>query len=99
MNSERQNALKYQREASARHYAMRRDYLDTIKSQPCLDCSGVFPSECMDFDHIIGEKLENISHLINASWDRLLDEISKCDLVCSNCHRIRTRRRQGKVSD
>lgn len=24
------------------------------------------------------------------SWDEILDEIKKCEVVCANCHRIRT---------
>lgn len=47
----------------------------------------------MDFDHVRGVKKYNISTAIfknNYSVDRVLLEINKCDLVCSNCHRIRT---------
>ena len=45
----------------------------------------------MDFDHVRG-KTAGISRLLqaNVSMTRLLAEIAKCDLVCSNCHRIRT---------
>ena len=49
----------------------------------------------MDFDHIRGKKLHNVAWLVNVSERRLLEEIAKCDLVCANCHRIRTARRGG----
>lgn len=63
-----------------------------LKRRPCLDCGGRFPPECMDFDHRPDEeKFIEISHTTLAQMG---PEIAKCDLVCANCHRIRTRRRQ-----
>jgi len=46
----------------------------------------------MDFDHVRGEKRYAIGSLAasNLSLDYLIEEISNCDVVCSNCHRIRT---------
>src|SRR5262249_2796711 len=28
------------------------------------------------------------------SWERIAEEIAKCDVVCANCHRIRTHERR-----
>jgi len=45
----------------------------------------------MDFDHVSGEKVMNIAQLSRLSSPAsLLSEIKKCELVCANCHRIRT---------
>ena len=62
------------------------------KNVPCMDCGGRFHFSAMDFDHVRGKKLFVIGTLkgIGTSIKRLLDEISKCDIVCSNCHRVRT---------
>lgn len=71
-----------------------------IKSNPCTDCGGQFPPYVMDFDHREGEaKLKGISNLVGhtAPWETIEAEIAKCDLVCSNCHRIRTYTRMGKL--
>jgi hypothetical protein len=59
---------------------------------PCADCGNTFPSYCMDFDHKNNAtKLDNVSFMISRfSWSRIEKEIAKCDLVCANCHRIRT---------
>lgn len=58
-----------------------------------MDCGNRFPPECMDFDHRPGEiKLFGISASVQG-WQKMLDEIVKCDLVCANCHRIRTKAR------
>lgn len=57
----------------------------------CTDCGQWFPPCAMDFDHISDNKDGTIASMaIRGSWDKLIDEISKCELVCSNCHRIRT---------
>src|SRR6185503_6416816 len=69
----------------------RRAFVDWVKSSPCMDCGGLFPPECMDFDHRNpSTKTMNPSAL--AGLARLQEEMTKCDLVCSNCHRIRTKR-------
>lgn len=72
-----------------------------IKSKPCRDCKGSFPVCCMDFDHRVGTtKSYNVGSMFAHHYARKLieTELEKCDLVCSNCHRIRTRdRRTGSA--
>jgi hypothetical protein len=47
----------------------------------------------MDFDHIKPKRPE-VSRLLYVSGTAaLLAEIEKCEAVCANCHRIRTKRR------
>ena len=69
--------------------------VDSFKEVPCEDCGGTFPPVCMDFDHRDGEhKVGNISRLRKThSFDTVLKEMCKCDVVCANCHRIRTKAR------
>lgn len=77
---------------------VRREFLTWLKIQPCLDCRKEFPPEVMDFDHIDGIKSFNISQAKSwYSWDALITEIRKCEVVCANCHRIRTERRRKEV--
>lgn len=60
---------------------------------PCADYGGRFPIEAMDFDHL-EDKQALISKLVyTAGTGRLVEEIAKCEVVCSNCHRVRTSRR------
>lgn len=68
-----------------------RAILDEFKSNtPCKDCGGFFEASQMDLDHISG-KTDNVSQLVGrASLERVAEEVAKCDLVCANCHRIRT---------
>lgn len=64
-------------------------FVDDLKYKiPCADCVRLFKPCQMDFDHVRGEKVEQVSRLIGDP--RLRDEITKCELVCANCHRVRT---------
>jgi predicted HNH restriction endonuclease len=70
-----------------------RDYVIKLKeSTPCKDCHKKFPFYVMDFDHRDPrKKILGIPQLVaNCSKKKLLKEIKKCDIVCANCHRIRT---------
>ena len=56
-----------------------------------MDCKEVYPYYVMDFDHVRGVKHKNVSELIGTLSKKKIDEeIAKCEIVCSNCHRIRT---------
>ncbi len=71
---------------------------DTKMASGCLDCGYRQHPEALDFDHK-GDKIDNVSNMfrLGVSWSRLLAEMSKCDIVCANCHRVRTaNRRTGK---
>ncbi len=69
-----------------------KEYLRMVKDVPCLDCGKKYPYYVMDMDHREPDKKEyNISRMINCgSWKKFKEEIDKCDIVCSNCHRERT---------
>lgn len=69
-----------------------------LKAQPCVDCDGTFHCVAMDFDHRDPAlKLFTISRGLMTSMDALLAEIAKCDLVCANCHRVRTHIKRGNA--
>lgn len=78
-----------------------RKYIREIKSNnKCVDCQSFYPYECMTFDHVPerGKKLFNIAHALkkNTSLEQLNEEIKKCDLLCFNCHNLRTYCRNQK---
>ena len=69
-------------------------YVDELKRKPCTDCKNTFHPYVMDFDHVRGVKVKCISRMRgNRTEQEILEEVAKCDLVCSNCHRMRTLRR------
>jgi len=64
----------------------------------CIDCKEFYPHYMMDFDHVRGIKIGNIYDLAKTGdIAKLLAEVAKCDLVCSNCHRHRTFMRAAGV--
>lgn len=46
----------------------------------------------MDFDHANGGKSGNVARMVSCGYklELIKEEIAKCELVCSNCHRLRT---------
>lgn len=85
-----ENRERYIAQAAQRR-AMLAKMVREAKDKPCADCQEKFPYYVMDFDHVRGKKIAAISRLINkGSLSALLAEMEKCDVVCANCHRIRT---------
>jgi len=72
--------------------ATTRKLIDELKSHPGPDCGGTFPPVLKDFDHVRGTKRGIISRLSGGRMAKakLLEEIAKCEVVCANCHRLRT---------
>lgn len=71
--------------------------LDRIRRMPCMDCGRRFPPCAMDFDHRDpSSKRSAVMRMIGrAGTARILDEVAGCDIVCANCHRLRTFRRRA----
>lgn len=89
------------RNASVANYAKRRKVINRLKDKPCMDCGGTFPLVCMQFDHRDpSAKLDKISNLVG-TLRIALAEIEKCDVVCANCHAIRTERQRlsGEITN
>jgi hypothetical protein len=65
-------------------------FYEWLSKQECADC-GNSDTRVLEFDHVRGKKLGVVSVMIgHVSKKRLLEEIAKCEIVCANCHRIRT---------
>ena len=82
--------------ATARWRKKKASWVDGLKNVPCIDCGRRFPPYVMDFDHVRGDKQFDISKAVathGASEKRIEEEIKKCEIVCANCHRIRTHNR------
>lgn len=56
----------------------------------CTDCKQTFPLEVYDFHHLDPKEKEFSPGSIMYKKEELLEpELSKCILLCANCHRIR----------
>jgi hypothetical protein len=78
--------------------AANREWIRQLKSVPCKDCGGNFHWVAMDFDHL-GDKEFDVGCMVGLGYGRkkILAEIAKCEVVCSNCHRLRTWTRMTPV--
>jgi len=58
---------------------------------PCVDCGEKNPV-VLEYDHVRGKKKRAVTALVlsKCSLKTLIEEISKCDVRCANCHRKRT---------
>lgn len=70
-----------------------------LQTHPCVDC-GNTDVRVLEFDHVRGKKLGNISHAVHQTWseEKLLNEIAKCEVRCCNCHRIVTIERRKRLN-
>lgn len=68
--------------------------IQAIKNVPCKDCKKEGPPYVMQFDHL-GDKKYEIKQMVfgGHSLANIFKEIAKCEVVCANCHAIRTHKR------
>lgn len=64
--------------------------LDAIEHMggECQDCHGTFHPAVFEFHHLHDKDLEWVKLRLH-SWERILEELAKCALLCANCHRMR----------
>jgi len=93
----RENKQWYFEKAKKQRDDKRKWIQDMKEASPCKDCNTYYPYYVMDYDHK-ENKRERISVMVQRglSKETILKEIEKCDLLCSNCHRIRTQKRKSE---
>ena len=81
------NKKKYYESNKERRLLLFKKLFDYKKNLSCLYCGKRNPAY-IDFHHN-GDKLDTVGDVLRKtySWDRVIEEIKKCDVVCANCHR------------
>ncbi len=81
------NAGRTRRRRSLKHF------INAVKTTAgCTDCGYDAYAVALDFDHVM-EKRRLIS--VNCKSIRsAVEEMERCEVVCSNCHRVRTEQRR-----
>lgn len=100
-NSNKSRFIEKNRRNKNRQRARLRAITWAAKQRPCQDCGLEFHPWVMEFDHRDpNTKHAAVANLVAKGCPdaRLLEEISKCDVVCANCHRMRTYRRLQKAA-
>lgn len=72
------------------HRQTRRSQAIAYKGGKCIDCNNS-DERVLEFDHTTERRngRPTVAHFCSGSWERLKEELDKCDLVCANCHKIR----------
>jgi len=76
-------------------------YRELKSGRPCQDCGGIYHPAAMEWDHLPGAvKVAEVSRFLQTqrSKQAILAEIAKCELVCANCHAVRTYERSRGVA-
>jgi len=69
----------------------RRKKLIELHGSSCHDCQREYPAHIYEFHHrdpkqkrfTLGGKE------LNRRWESVMSEVSKCDMLCANCHKER----------
>ena len=96
--AERGRSARLARRRSSRDVS--RSWMDSLKEgRPCADCGGTFSPWVMHWDHLPEfVKVDEVSSMVaSLRRARVLEEIAKCELVCANCHVMRTVRRAKRT--
>ena len=92
--------IKYQMSDKERAKIKREKVANYKINIGCIDCGYKENHFALEFDHIKNSglpytgKQRTVASLMYNSWKVILSEISKCDIVCANCHAIRTMSRK-----
>ena len=86
------NRIRRQEQVRARRKRLQAWNNALKASAPCADCGGFFHPMAMTWDHLPGnEKVDEVSNLVKAGKTlQARNEIEKCELVCANCHAVRS---------
>lgn len=89
--------VKYTRPEAERKTQEVSDYK---MAKGCADCGYSTHPAALEFDHLPGSvKSFNIMEKVGSySREKIWAEISKCEVVCANCHAVRTATRRVLVS-
>lgn len=83
----------YQREYRKKQY---NEYVQKVRAHKvltgCVDCGYNQHHAGLELDHRDGrtETEASVSQLFGRGWNRIQEELDKCDVVCGTCHNIRT---------
>jgi hypothetical protein len=97
----KEKAAKYAADARKKRAAFKIEWkqrLVDMHGGGCKDCGYNTHLQALEFDHLDGtDKKHDVARMLNASYsfEAIAAEAAKCELVCANCHRVRTAERRA----
>ncbi len=91
---------KYKKEIHRKRADYRRSVIARYKTiKGCVDCGYAGHHSALEFDHLPEfEKNRTVASMMYSSWEVIKAEIAKCEIICSNCHSIRTWQRKNQMA-
>lgn len=83
------NRAVYKARAVERRRRVRAWFVEYKSSLSCARCGENHPA-CIDFHHRDpAQKIRDVAEMASCSYskEKILAEVAKCDILCSNCHR------------
>lgn len=82
------NNPEYYRERNRIVRKRKTDWLRSLKENAvCLECGKKYPHYVLEFAHRNPEdKADSVTRMSSLGWKRIKEEVSKCDILCANCH-------------
>ena len=70
-----------------------------LSTHPYVDCGETDPV-VLEFDHVRGNKVADVTAIVGHGYakEKIIEEIEKCDIRCTNCHRRKTAKDRGWFS-
>jgi len=90
-NKHREDYKKKQADTKRRIRKERRDWFQELKKDLTCSKCGIKDFRVLDFHHRDRERKDmEVSNMVRLRWskEKILEEMSKCDVLCANCHRI-----------
>jgi len=82
----RKKASDWQREKGRKNKLLAIQYFNN----QCNDCKLTFHPVVYDFHHLDPTKKEfTFTQIAGRKWENIIPELSKCIMLCANCHRLR----------
>ena len=89
------NPGPYRSRAIASKKSVQLWFFQWLSTKSCIDCGETDPV-VLECDHVRGVKLDTVSHIRQSgSRKKLLTEMDKCEVRCTNCHKRKTARENG----
>lgn len=87
---QREKYRKWKKADQTRKQIQHRKIISEFLDRPCVDCGVQYSEPCMQADHIQA-RVHKISWFKGGcgSEKALLEELSRCEVRCANCHILR----------
>ena len=85
----RKNKKYYYDKAKERQQQLHKQLVEYKKTLSCSRCGYSEHHSALDFHHISKKDIDICRAAQHGwSWERIMKEVSKCIVLCANCHRI-----------